>query len=105
MTYEIKFFSDIKLAISRIKKHKPDLVLVDWVMPEMTGIDVLETLKADKDTKDISVFIMTGKKKGEDFLKACSYDVDGFITKPVDMLYMKNRVMNHLQVKYNLVEA
>lgn len=103
--YEIKFFSDIKLAMSKIKKHKPDLVLLDWVMPEMTGIDILEKLKTNKDTKDISVFIMTGKKKGGDFLEACSYDADGFITKPVDMLYMKNRVMNHLQQKYSLVEA
>jgi len=103
--YEIRFFSDIKMAMGRIKKHKPDLVLLDWVMPEMTGIDILRKLKKDKETKDISVFIMTGKKKGGDFLKACSYDADGFITKPVDIHYMKNRLVNHLQEKYNLIEA
>jgi DNA-binding response OmpR family regulator len=100
--YDVKYFCNIKKALSSIKKQKPDLILLDWMMPDMSGLEILAELKQNKKTKEISIFMLTGKRKGDDFMTACHYGVDGYFTKPVDMLYIKNSLISHLNAKSTL---
>lgn len=94
--YDVKYYSNVDKAMKRIKKQKIDAVLLDWMMPGVSGIEVLMNLKGDAATKDIPVFMLTQRKTGSDFEKACAFGVDGYFTKPADPMYIKNRLMGFL---------
>ena len=65
-----------------ISGGKPDLIILDIMMPEVDGFDVLRMLKADEDTKDIPVIILTARNRREDMDKAKRLGADVYLTKP-----------------------
>ena len=64
---------------------RPDLILLDLNLPKVDGRELLATLKADHDLNAIPVVIMTGSDDYEDELRGQVLNVEGFVTKPVDM--------------------
>ncbi len=72
--------SGLKLA----QKEKFDLVLLDWMMPGMNGLEVLSELKHNKKTKNIPVFMFTAKGIIEDIEQAFEIGADDYIVKPID---------------------
>jgi DNA-binding response OmpR family regulator len=62
----------------------PDLILLDWMMPGMDGLEVLSKLKQDKKTENIPVFMLTGKGMMADVGRALYEGADDYITKPFD---------------------
>lgn len=69
--YNISLAFNGEEAIIKAKKDKPDLILLDLMMPKMNGIETLEQLKKDSDTKDIPVVILTNlEDKKDDVEKA-----------------------------------
>jgi two-component system phosphate regulon response regulator PhoB len=62
----------------------PDLILLDWMMPGMDGLQVLSKLKQDKKTENIPVFMLTGKGMMADVGRALYEGADDYITKPFD---------------------
>ena len=81
-------FSDIteadngKNALKVLKSDKIDLVLCDWNMPEMAGIDVLNTVRADSDLKDTPFIMVTAEAQKENILEAVKAGVSSYIVKP-----------------------
>lgn len=70
---------------SRLKKtaaNKFDLIILDWMLPDMQYIDVLAELKNLKDTKDIWLLMLTGRNKRGEVEEAFSRGADGYLTKP-----------------------
>ena len=63
----------------------PDLILLDLGLPRIDGRDVLAEVKSDLELRDIPVVVMTASKDHEDLLRSEQLQVDGFITKPVDL--------------------
>ena len=68
----------IKLA----QKKKPKVILLDWMIPEMDGLQVLSELKGNKKTKDIPVFMLTAKNKLKDLDRSFYLGADAYIIKP-----------------------
>ena len=64
---------------------RPDLILLDLNLPKIDGRELLATIKADHDLGSIPVVIMTGSEDYEDELRGQRLNVEGFVTKPVDM--------------------
>ncbi len=62
----------------------PDVILLDWMLPEMTGLEVLSELKKDEQTKDIPVFMLTAKAMAGDMDQALREGANDYITKPFD---------------------
>ena len=62
----------------------PDLILLDWMMPGMDGLEVLSKLKQDKKTENIPVFMLTGKGMMADVGRALYEGADDYITKPFE---------------------
>ena len=64
---------------------RPDLMLLDLNLPKIDGRELLTTIKSDDDLQSIPVVIMTGSEDYEDELRGQRLNVEGFVTKPVDM--------------------
>jgi CheY-like chemotaxis protein len=64
---------------------RPDLILLDWLMPKKNGLDVLIDIKQDPQLKRIPVVMLTGQKEPPDILKAYNHHVNCYVMKPVDL--------------------
>lgn len=79
------------------KKGKLDVILLDWTMPEMSGLEVLEVLKNDKKMKEIPVFMMTAKTLVGDIDQAFDKGADDYITKPVELRQLPKIIKQKLE--------
>jgi len=85
-------------AIERAKEYKPDLILLDILMPEMDGYQTLSTIKKTEEIKKIPVIFITGLDSDEDEEKGLSLDAVDYITKPFSPIVVKLRVRNQIQI-------
>lgn len=87
-------------AIRAIKLNPPDLVLLDLVLPESTGIAITQALKSEESLYRIPVIILTGAGNPRDKLRSLEVGADDFISKPVDRLELMARVRSLLRSKH-----
>jgi diguanylate cyclase (GGDEF)-like protein len=85
-------------AIAKAKEFKPDLILLDIIMPEMDGYQTLSILKSTEEIQKIPVVFITGLNSDEDEEKGLSLDAVDYITKPFSPAVVKLRVRNHIQM-------
>ena len=98
-TYDLKFSRDGAGALVAAEKHKPDLILLDIMMPEMDGYEVCRQLKANQTTKDIPVIFVTAMDRVEDESRGLGFGAVDYITKPVKPALVQARVATHLELK------
>ncbi|MBL7184840.1 MAG: response regulator [Phycisphaerae bacterium] len=83
----------------RIAREKmPDVILLDWVMPKMDGLEVLSELRRDETTKDIIVFMLTAKNMMDDVSTALANGADDYIPKPFNGAELGKRITSMLEV-------
>lgn len=100
--YRIMVAKDGKRALLVAQSNPPpDLILLDIVMPELDGYEVLKRLKADEDTKNIPIIFVTSKDKDEDETKGLEMGAVDYIHKPFNPAVVKARVRAHLELKQN----
>ena len=86
-------------GLERAKEYKPDLVLLDIVMPDMDGYQTFSELRKNKITKDIPVIFISGLDSDEYEKKGMTLDAADYISKPFKASVVKLRVRNHLLLK------
>ncbi|NCU49907.1 MAG: phosphate regulon transcriptional regulatory protein PhoB [Candidatus Fonsibacter ubiquis] len=69
-------------ALKIIKEKIPDLVILDWMLPDTSGIDICRQIKVDKKLKNIPVLILTAKGEPDDKIKGLEVGADDYVTKP-----------------------
>ena len=69
-------------GIEDIKKLFPDLVLLDWMLPDFSGVEICKILKKEKKFKEIPIIMLTAKGEDEDKIKGLNSGADDYITKP-----------------------
>ncbi len=69
-------------AVEVIRKEMPDLILMDWMMPEISGLEVCRDIKADPELKDIPIFMLSAKGQEEDIKRGVESGVSKYLTKP-----------------------
>ncbi len=74
-----------KDGLQKAVSHKPDLILLDIMMPEMNGYDTCKMLKKTEETKNIPVFMLSAKSQMMDLDDAFDAGADDYITKPFDV--------------------
>src|SRR5206468_9982391 len=80
--YEVVTAYDGREALEKVKSEKPDLVVLDVMMPYMDGFEVLKHLKADPSTAEIPVIMLTAKAQDADVFRGWQSGVDCYLTKP-----------------------
>lgn len=85
-------------AIESIQRERPDLVLLDVMMPKMSGFEVCRKVKSDPATRDMVVIMVTALHEVGDHERAVESGTDDFLTKPVNKLELLTRVRSLLRV-------
>ena len=97
--YQTRIASNGKQALEIVQQAHPDLVLLDIMMPEMTGYDVCEQLKADPATRNIPVIFLSALDATEDKVRAFTVGGVDYITKPFQIEEVLARVETHLSLQ------
>jgi CheY-like chemotaxis protein len=84
-------------AVDLAKQHHPDLVLMDMMMPIVSGYEAVGELKADASTKDITIVGLSAKAMATDMERATDVGIDGYITKPFRIAQVLTVVEGYLQ--------
>ncbi len=96
---EIDFAYDGQAALDKVAEFKPDLILLDVMMPKLNGFEVCEKIKSDEKTRNIMVLMVTALNELGDIERAVNAGTNDFVSKPVTKLELLKRVENMLQLK------
>ena len=97
---ETQLASSGRLALEKVAQQRPDLVLLDIMMPEISGFEVCKRLKADPTTADIPVIMVTALNEFGDIERGIDSGTDDFVSKPVNKLELLARVRTMLKLKH-----
>jgi two-component system alkaline phosphatase synthesis response regulator PhoP len=98
--YEILMANDGQETMDSIEANQPDLILLDIMMPRMSGYEVCLKIKSDPEKQNIPVLMVTALNEMGDIEKAVKAGCDDFLTKPVNQLELKTRVRSLLRVRH-----
>lgn len=97
--YDVVSACSGKEALEKISEEKPDVVLLDIMMPEISGYEVCAKIKQDESTRFIPVVMITALSDLEDKIKAIDAGADDFLTKPINSLELSTRVRSLIRIK------
>lgn len=96
---EIAFAADGKEALARVKDFQPDLILLDVMMPKLSGFEVCKHIRQDPTTQRIMILMVTALNELGDIERAVECGTNDFLSKPIHKLELLKRVENLLKLK------
>ena len=90
--FTVTVVSNGQEALDTISRHPPDVVLLDWMMPEVDGLETCRRLKADPQTANIPVIFLTAKSQEAEIQRGLSLGASGYVTKPFDALTLGEQI-------------
>jgi len=101
--YNVDFAYDGLDGYIKAKNDKPDLILLDWMLPNITGIELLKKIRSDKELRQIPVIMLTAKNMENDKIEGLEQGADDYITKPFSVKELLARISSVLR-RYNIQE-
>jgi two-component system alkaline phosphatase synthesis response regulator PhoP len=98
--HEILMTADGRQTVDVATEKQPDLILLDIMMPKLSGYEVCEKLKSDDRTRNIPILMVTALRDMADIEKAVAAGADDFLSKPVHRIELKTRVKSLLRVRH-----
>jgi len=98
-SFEVAVAIDGESALESVAEQKPDLILLDIIMPGLSGYEVCKKLKDDEETSEIPIIFLTVLDEEQDEAKGLALGGIDYITKPFNPQLVKLRVINHLELK------
>jgi len=103
--FKVHTFETGEEGFDQIKKSLPDLVLLDWMLPDLSGIDICKQIKKDAKLKSIPVIMLTAKSEEADKIRGFETGADDYVTKPFSTKELILRIQALLKrVKPSLTE-
>lgn len=90
--YRVEEAVDGQEAVTRIAETKPDLVLLDWMLPTMSGIEVCRQIRRRPETRELPVIMVTARAEDQDAVRGLNTGADDYITKPFSVEALLARV-------------
>jgi two-component system phosphate regulon response regulator PhoB len=90
--FEVVIEGDGGLAEIAVAEHAPDIILLDWMLPNKNGIDICRALQSKPESKAIPIIMLTARAEEEDKLKGLGYGADDYITKPFSISEVVARI-------------
>ncbi|MBS0375221.1 MAG: phosphate regulon transcriptional regulator PhoB [Proteobacteria bacterium] len=108
--FDVVEAEDTREARARIADRRPDLVLVDWMLPDMSGLELTRALKKDKDMREVPVIMLTARAEEHDKVSGLEGGADDYVTKPFsprELLARINAVLrrSHAAARDEVVSA
>jgi len=97
--YEVLHAADGEQALAVTREHRPDLILLDIMMPKLDGIEVCKRLKADATLPFTPIILVTAKAESRDVVQGLDAGADEYLTKPIDQKALVARVKALLRIK------
>jgi DNA-binding response OmpR family regulator len=97
--YEVRPTDSGDKALAAIRAKQPELIMLDVMMPDMSGFDVCDRLKADQNTRDVPVIFISAIHEVEEKARAFSFGAVDYITKPFQEQEVLARVETHLKLR------
>jgi two-component system, sensor histidine kinase and response regulator len=97
--YELIIAMDGETAIEKVASNPPDIILLDIMLPKMSGFEVCERIKKNPETRFIPVIMITALKELKDKIHSLEVGADDFITKPFENVELLTRVKSLLRIK------
>ena len=79
-------------GLRELKKFQPDLLLLDWMLPDLSGIDICKNIRKDNSFKDLPIIMLTAKGEQEDKIKGLDSGIDDYLTKPFSFNELMARI-------------
>ena len=95
--FEVYLAEDGATGLKLAHEKNPDVILLDWLMPVINGLQVLTELKADSNTEHIPVFMLTAKSMISDVTQAIEMGADDYITKPFNPIQLGKTIREKLE--------
>ncbi len=90
--FDVCVSSEANEAIELIGREKPDLLLLDWMLPKISGIDILRKIRQDENIYDLPVIMLTAKNMEDDKIQGLNVGADDYITKPFSIKELMARI-------------
>ena len=103
--YEVITAGDGREGLKKAQQEKPDVILLDVIMPVMDGHEMLEALRRQPDYDDISVIMLTARSQTQDIARANACGIDDYIVKPFDLSELLEKIETVVENRKNLVKA
>ncbi len=97
--YEVGAIQETKDIMQRVKSFKPQLILLDLLMPHLGGFEICELLNADKETQGIPIIVVSALSKEADIKKAYHLGVVGYVSKPYDFQKLLHEINKAIAFK------
>ena len=80
--FEVREAEDVRSARSQLADRRPDLLLVDWMLPDMSGLELTRQLKRDRETRELPVIMLTARAEEADKISGLEGGADDYVVKP-----------------------
>lgn len=95
--YSVATVSNGLNAVSEVERLMPSVILLDWMLPEISGVDICKLIRSKPDIKDIPIIMLTAKSQEEDKIKGLSAGADDYVTKPFSIPELMARVKTNMR--------
>jgi len=90
--YQMMMCNNAMTAKAELAKHIPDLAIVDWMMPQVSGIEFIKSLRSNEDTAKLPIIMLTARSTEDDTIEGLDAGADDYITKPFSPRELLSRV-------------
>ncbi len=97
--YQVTALRSGQEALTYISLHVPDLMLLDIMMPGMSGLEVLSRLRERPDTRNLPIILVTAKTESRDIVEGLNAGANDYVTKPIDLDVLVARIRTHLRLR------
>ena len=95
--YKVEVVSNGMHAVKEVERLRPSVILLDWMLPEISGVEICRIIRSKPEIKNIPVIMLTAKSQEEDIVKGLSSGADDYVTKPFSIPELMARVKTNMR--------